>query len=118
MIFCSPSSIGRGGTIAVEWTGQMIVAYRELEKFYTREGNAVKAQYYRRQARYYLGELQKLMLVRSAFGMKKGMAGLPYAASSGVDTGHGWITPDTASISAAGTNFAIFAKEEYNMFKL
>ncbi|MDD5745852.1 MAG: PilZ domain-containing protein [Candidatus Omnitrophica bacterium] len=116
--FCSPSSIGRSGTIAVEWTGQMVVAYRELEKFYERAGDAGKAQYYRRQARYFLGEMEKLILVRSAFGKKKGMAGLPYSANTGVDTGHGWNTPDTASISAAGTNFAIFAKEEYNMFKL
>ncbi|MBU1044495.1 MAG: hypothetical protein KJ915_08895 [Candidatus Omnitrophica bacterium] len=114
--FCAPSSISRGGTISVEWTAQMVVALRQISNFYKQHEDQAKAHKYRRQANYYLGELEKLMLVRSAFGSSKGRGGLPYASNSSVDTGHGWSTPDSGSISAAGTNFAIFAKEEYNIF--
>jgi len=116
--FCSPSSIGRGGVISVEWTAQMVVAFKELNRFYERENDLQKAKYYRRKANYYFGELGKLLLVRSSFARGKGSGGLPYATDTGVDTGHGWYTPDHGAISASGTNFAIFAQEDYNMFKL
>jgi hypothetical protein len=114
--FCAPSSISRSGTISVEWTAQMVVALRQISDFYKKQTDPSKAEKYERRANYYLGELEKLMLVRSAFGSNKGRGGLPYASDSAVDTGHGWYTPDSGSISAAGTNFAIFAKEEYNIF--
>ncbi|MFH1061676.1 MAG: PilZ domain-containing protein [Candidatus Omnitrophota bacterium] len=114
--FCAPSSISRSGTISVEWTAQMVVAFRQISSFYKQQSDPAKADKYERRADYYLGELEKLMLVRSAFGLSKGSGGLPYASNSAVDTGHGWYTPDSGSISAAGTNFAIFAKEEYNIF--
>ncbi len=114
--FCAPSSISRSGTVSVEWTGQMVVAFGEISDYYEKQGNRLKAKKYKRKADYYLGELEKLMLIRSAFGQSKGRGGLPYASNSSVDTGHGWHTPDSGSISAAGTNFAIFAKEEYNIF--
>ncbi|MFH2136925.1 MAG: hypothetical protein ABII88_00265 [Candidatus Omnitrophota bacterium] len=116
--FCSPSSISRSGVICVEWTAQMVVAFKELSNYYLRHDDAAKAKEFMRQAEYYIGELDKLLLIRSTgFGARKGMAGLPYATHSGVDTGHGWVTPDNISISAAGTNFAILAKEEYNIFR-
>ncbi len=114
--FCAPSSISRSGTISVEWTAQMVVALRSISNFYKQQADKSKAAKYKRKADYYLGELEKLMLVRSSFGRGKGRGGLPYASNSSVDTGHGWYTPDKGSISAAGTNFAIFAKEEYNIF--
>lgn len=114
--FCAPSSISRSGTIAVEWTAQMVVAFRQISNFYKQKSDLDKADKYDRRADFYLGELEKLMLVRLAFGSSKGRGGLPYASNSSVDTGHGWYTPDSGSISAAGTNFAIFAKEEYNIF--
>ncbi|MBU4305301.1 MAG: PilZ domain-containing protein [Candidatus Omnitrophica bacterium] len=116
--FCCPSSVGRAGTISVEWTAQMIVAFHELSRYYLDNKDEQQAQYYQRKADYYLGELEKLLLVRSALGRKKGSGGFPYATDSGVTTGHGWYTPNRSSISAAGTNFAIFAKEEYNIFKI
>ena len=114
--FCAPSSISRSGIISVEWTAQMVVAFRQISGFYEKQSDMAKADKYERRADYYLGELEKLMLVRSSFGSSKGSGGLPYASNSAVDTGHGWYTPDNSSISAAGTNFAIFAKEEYNIF--
>ncbi|MBU1087620.1 MAG: PilZ domain-containing protein [Candidatus Omnitrophica bacterium] len=114
--FCASSSISRGGTISVEWTAQMVVALCQISSFYKQQDDQAQASKYQRKADYYLGELEKLMLIRAAFGSSKGRGGLPYASNSAVDTGHGWYTPDSGSISAAGTNFAIFAKEEYNIF--
>ena len=114
--FCAPSSISRSGTISVEWTAQMVVALRCISNFYEQQSDKSKATKYQRKANIYLGELEKLMIVRSSFAAGKGSGGLPYASNSSVDTGHGWYTPDNGSISAAGTNFAIFAKEEYNIF--
>ena len=114
--FCAPSSIGRKGTISVEWTAQMVVAYYELARFYRRENDAKKAADYKRLADHYISELEKIILMRNTFG-RKSSAGLPYAPDSGFDTGHGWFTPGSDSISAAGTNFAIFAKEKYNIYK-
>ncbi|MCP4649187.1 MAG: hypothetical protein GY853_03780 [PVC group bacterium] len=117
--FCSPSSIGRRGLVSVEWTAQMVIAYKELSRYYLKENNDKKARRYMSKADYYLGELEKLLLVRSSgFGVSRSMAGLPYATDTGIDTGHGWNTPNSSSISAAGTNFVIFAKQEYNIFKL
>ncbi len=114
--FCAPSSVGRAGVISVEWTSQMVIAFQILSKFYKEEQMSEKADDYKQKADYYQGELEKLLILRSNFGMRKVHAGLPYASSGGVDTGHGWYTPSSSSISAAGTNFAIFAKEEYNIF--
>ena len=114
--FCAPSSVGRGGVISVEWTSQMVIAFQILSKFYKEEQMSEKADDYKQKADYYQGELEKLLILRSNFTMRKAHAGLPYASSGGVDTGHGWYTPSSNSISAAGTNFAIFAKEEYNIF--
>ncbi len=114
--FCSPSSIGRGGAISVEWTSQMIIAFQILGEFYEDKKMGEKADESKQKADYYLGELEKLLIMRANFGMRKASAGLPYASSGGIDTGHGWYTPSECSISAAGTNFAIFAKEEYNIF--
>jgi len=114
--FSAPSSVGRTGVISVEWTGQMVIALGRLSSYYKTKGNTNKADYYERKANYYLGEIEKLILVRNAFGANKPKAGFPYATSAGADTGHGWHTPQNNSISAAGTNFAIFAKEEYNIF--
>ncbi len=115
--FCAPSSVGRGGVISVEWTSQMVLAFQILSKFYKEEQMSEKADDYKQKADYYLGELEKLLILRSNFSMRKAHAGLPYASSGGVDTGHGWYTPSSSSISAAGTNFAIFAKEEYNILR-
>jgi len=114
--FCSPSSVGRGGVISVEWTSQTIIAFQILGRFYKDEQKIEKADDYMQKADYYLGELEKLLIMRTNFGVRKAHAGLPYASSSGIDTGHGWYTPNSSSISAAGTSFAIFAKEEYNIF--
>jgi len=114
--FCSPTSLGREGVISVEWTAQMVIAYQQLNMFYAERGDEDKAQWYAHKADFYLGELEKLVLIRSGIGKKKGSGGLPYATSSKVSTGHGWFTPNSASISAAATNFAIFAKQEYNIF--
>ncbi len=116
--FCNPSSIGRAGIISVEWTAQMIVAFQELSRYYRNENDDVKALIYERKARYYLGELEKLLLIRSAFGSQQGSGGFPYATDTGIDTGHGWYTPNRDSISAASTNFVIFAKEEFNIFEI
>ncbi|MFH1460677.1 MAG: PilZ domain-containing protein [Candidatus Omnitrophota bacterium] len=115
--FGSPFSMGREGTIAVEWTAQMVIAYCELSNHYEAQSDILKAKKYKRNADYYLSELDKLLLVRSSLGKSKSKAGLPYSPKSGTDTGHGWLTPSNQSVSAAGTNFAIFAKEEYNIFR-
>ncbi|MBU2064217.1 MAG: hypothetical protein KKF93_07480, partial [Candidatus Omnitrophica bacterium] len=116
--FCCPSSIGRGGVISVEWTAQMVIAFRELSRYYARSGERSKARLYQRKASYYFAEMEKLLLVRSSFGRRGAKGGLPYSTASGVDTGHGWYTPSNNAISAAGTNFAIFAQQDYNMFKM
>ncbi|MEA3560792.1 MAG: hypothetical protein U9R31_03380, partial [Candidatus Omnitrophota bacterium] len=114
--FCYPSSVDRNGIISIEWTSQMIIAFQILDRFYKDEREMEKSENYRQKADYYLGELEKLLIIRANFGMRKAQAGLPYASRGGGDTGHGWYTPSGSSISAAGTNFAIFAKEEYNIF--
>jgi hypothetical protein len=113
--FCAPSSIGRSGAISVEWTAQMVLAFRKISDYYIRADQS-QAKKYEKMADYYLGELEKLLLVRSSCSSSKGWAGLPYSSTSLVDTGHGWHTPNNQAISAASTNFAIFAKEEYNIF--
>lgn len=114
--FCAPSAVGRGGTISVEWTSQMVIAFQILSRFYSQEKKLEKAEAYNQKADYYQAEMGKLLIMRTNFAMRKAYAGLPYASGSGIDTGHGWYTPSSSAISAAGTNFAIFAKEEYNIF--
>ncbi|MCM8812440.1 MAG: hypothetical protein NC924_00705, partial [Candidatus Omnitrophica bacterium] len=115
--FCAPSSIGRAGTIAVEWTAQMILAFHELAEFYQIRRDT-RARHYRQKALFYQKELDKLMrFPAEGAAISERYAALPYAADSYVDTGHGWQTPRNTALSVAGTVFAIFAREKYNIFR-
>ena len=96
----------------------MITVYRRLAEYYRGSGNQARAELFQRRADYYLNEIDKLLLVREDAGGRSVHVGMPYATDSGVDTGHGWFTPDSAAISVAGTSFAILAKQGYNILTM
>jgi len=116
--FSCPSSVGRQGTIAVEWTAQMITVYRRLAQQCGVAGNQFQSELFQRKADFYLNEIDKLLVARADAPGGALRVGLPYATDTGVDTGHGWFTPDHNAISVAGTCFAILAKQGYNIFNV
>lgn len=114
--FAKAQNIGRGGVISTEWTAQTIVTYQILSTYFNALGEKEKASRYLQKARFYLSELQKLVITSpSRTGQGRGC--LPYASADNVDTGHGWRTPKgqrTGSVS--GTAYGIFAWVGYNPF--
>ncbi len=109
--------LGRKGVISTEWTAQMIVAFRIMEKFYLDLGNENQAQFYESKAAFYENELEKL-IISSPSRTGQGAICLPYASQPETDTGHGWKTPSGKQTgSIAGTAYMLFAKKGYNPLK-
>ncbi|MBI4396702.1 MAG: PilZ domain-containing protein [Elusimicrobia bacterium] len=116
--FVKPAALGRQGVVSTEWTAQAVVAYRLLADHYESKNKTWRARAYRKKAKFYLGELDK-MKTSSLSRTGQGKGCLPYASAPNADTGHGWKVPDghrTGSI--AGTAYAVFAWLGYNPFDL
>ena len=104
----------RGGIISCEWTAQMVLAFQIMANYYQKNSQLSKANYYQELAKYYLSELEK-MIISSPSPTGQGKGCLPYASSSSVDTGHGWRTPQGKRVcSLASTSYYIFAYYGYN----
>lgn len=114
--FAKPQNQGRGGVVSTEWTAQAVVTFRVLESYFESLGNSDKADYYRDKSRFYLNELQK-MIISSPSRVGQGRGCLPYASAENAETGHGWRTPSgDRTGSVAGTAYGIFAWTGFNPF--
>ena len=116
--FAPQRHIARGGVVSSEWTAQMIVSYKLMEDFYSRKGDVVRANNYKKKAQMYLGQLGN-MIISSSSSSGQGQGCLPYATAEHVDTGHGWMTPSgghTGSVS--GTAYTLFAYYGFNPLEL
>ncbi len=112
--FTAPESVARGGVISSEWTGQMVVAFKLMEQFHAHHRRPVQAAAYERKARFYLTELERLVITTPCKTGHRGWA-VPYATQEDVDTGHGWRTVHGASTGCiSGTVYTIFARLGYN----
>jgi hypothetical protein len=110
--------LARGGIVSTEWTAQMIVTLRIMEKYHKENNNFIKSDYYRRKASFYLSELEKMVII-SPSKIGRGEGCLPYASQDNVDTGHGWkVVKGSRTGSTAGTAYTIFAKYNYNPLML
>jgi hypothetical protein len=108
----------RGGVVSSEWTAQMVVSYKIMEKFYLKKGDKIKADSYGNKAQMYLSELGK-MIISSPSASGQGEGCLPYATQDQVDTGHGWSTPKGSHTgSVSGTVYTIFAYYGFNPLEL
>ncbi len=106
--------LARGGVVSAEWTGQMIVSFEIMARFYKDRQDLYKYKYYIGLAKKYFMELSK-MVISSPSPIGQGRGCIPYASDISVDTGHGWKTPsgkNTGSVSA--TAYYIFAYLGYN----
>ncbi len=116
--FAKPEHIARGGIVSSEWTAQAIVTYRILANYFGEQGLKQKQDYYQQKVRFYLNELQK-MIISSLSKTGQGKGCLPYATQANAPTGHGWRTPNGHRTgSVAGTAYGIFAWYGYNPFEL
>ncbi len=116
--FVPQRHISRSGVVSSEWTAQMIVAYKIMEKFYLEKGDKIKADNYGQKAQLYLSELGK-MIISSPSASGQGQGCLPYATQDQVDTGHGWVTPKGSHTgSVSGTAYALFAYDGFNPLEL
>jgi hypothetical protein len=116
--FAPQRHTARGGVVSSEWTAQMVVSYKIMEKFYLKKGDKIKAANYGAKAQMYLSELGK-MIISSPSASGQGEGCLPYATQDQVDTGHGWSTPrgsHTGSVS--GTAYTLFAYYGFNPLEL
>jgi hypothetical protein len=96
----------------------MVMAYRIMADYFSRENDPKTAQGYQQKANEYLAELSK-MVISSASPSGQGEGCLPYATQEYVDTGHGWYTPKgKATGSVAGTAYTLFAYYNYNPLEL
>lgn len=112
--FTAPQTVARGGVVSSEWTGQMVVTFKLLAQFHDRRRRVAQASAYERKARFYLTELEKLVITTPCKTGHRGWA-VPYATQQNVDTGHGWRTANGASTGcASGSAYAIFARLGYN----
>jgi hypothetical protein len=115
--FAKAQHVGRGAVISTEWTAQMVVSYQVLAEDFHRAGDLEKAARYLEKARFYLNELQK-MVISSPSSTGQGQGCLPYASADNVDTGHGWRTPKGATTgSVAATAYGLFAWKGHNPFE-
>ncbi|MBF0254780.1 MAG: hypothetical protein HQL11_06645, partial [Candidatus Omnitrophica bacterium] len=116
--FSKSKNMSRGGVVSSEWTAQAIVTFRVLKNYFEAAGKGDTALYYENKVRFYLNELQK-MIISSLSRTGQGKGCLPYATMANADTGHGWRTPDgNKTGSVAGTAYGIFAWTGFNPFDL
>ncbi|MFT5207903.1 MAG: hypothetical protein ACI9CF_001664 [Candidatus Omnitrophota bacterium] len=116
--FAKPQHVARGGIVSSEWTAQAVVTYRILANYFGEQGLEQKQAYYRQKVRFYLNEMQK-MIISSLSKTGQGKGCLPYATQANTPTGHGWRTPQGHRTgSVAGTAYGIFAWYGYNPFEL
>ncbi len=112
--FAKYANMPRGGMISPEWTSQMIVSYQILSRYFFQRNRVIQANYYADKAKWYLNELNKLIISSSSV-KGQGEGCLPYATLPDADTGHGWTTPlGTTTCSVAGTAYMIMAIKEFN----
>jgi len=108
----------RGGIVSTEWTAQMVVALKIMEKYHKGLNDYTKEKYYKRRADFYLSELEKMVII-SPSKVGQGEGCLPYATQDNADTGHGWKAPaGSRTGSTAGTSYTIFASRNYNPLML
>ena len=116
--FAPQRNVSRGGVVSSEWTAQMVVSFKIMADYYSKNGQADKAVVYQSKADNYLGQLGN-MIISSPSPSGQGEGCLPYATQDYVDTGHGWMTPKgkhTGSVS--GTAYTIFAYYGINPLEL
>jgi hypothetical protein len=116
--FAKAAHIARGGVISCEWTAQMVLTYNIISQYFKNLGDLDKSSVYKEKAELFLSELDK-MIITSLSPTGQGEGCLPYASTSFVDTGHGWMTPkgkQTGSLSS--TAYAFFAYLGYNPLTL
>jgi hypothetical protein len=116
--FAPQRHTARGGVVSSEWTAQMVVSYKIMEKFYLKKGDKIKADHYGAKARMYLSQLGN-MIISSSSPSGQGQGCLPYATLDQVDTGHGWMTPKGSHTgSVSGTVYTLFAYYGFNPLAL
>lgn len=116
--FAPQRHTSRGGVVSSEWTAQMVVSYKIMEKFYAQKGDKIKAAKYGVKAALYLSELGN-MIISSPSPSGQGQGCLPYATLDQVDTGHGWSTPKGSHTgSVSGTAYTLFAYYGFNPLEL
>lgn len=114
--YTDPAKLGRPGIVSSEWTAQMITTYNLMADYFEKR-DKVKSAKYKEKAAFYLGELDKMMILKQNSQLSGG--GFPYATSAASDTGHGWLTPKSPfAISIAGTAYGLFARYNFNPFCL
>jgi len=100
--------------VSSEWTAQMILAFKIMADYYSKEKISEKTRFYSNKVNEYLAELSK-MVISSPSPTGQGEGCLPYATQDSVDTGHGWSTPKGGSTgSVSGTAYTLFAYNGYN----
>ncbi|MCP4482726.1 MAG: hypothetical protein GY817_08265 [bacterium] len=113
--YTKPGNIGRLGVVSSEWTGQMVTTYQSMAEYF-KTRNKEKSKYYNNMAKFYLEQLGKMIIF---IGDDSNVAGLPYASSPDINTGHGWATPKAPfAISVAGTAYTLLAYTRENPFIL
>ncbi len=116
--FSKVANMPRGGLVSPEWTSQMIVSFRMLSRYFKKNGDDLKAEYYAQKANIYLNELNKIV-ISSASPTGRGEGCLPYATKENADTGHGWNTPNgNNTCSIAGTAYMVMAIKDFNPLSL
>ncbi len=116
--FAKYTHMPRGGMISPEWTSQMIISFQILAHYLKKKGDLIKANYCAQKARFYLNELNKL-IIASPSPQGQGEGCLPYATLENADTGHGWRTPrGTSTGSVAGTAYMMMAIKGFNPLTL
>jgi len=116
--FAAKRHIARGGVVSPEWTAQMVLAFKIMADYYSKEKISEKTRFYNNKVNEYLAELIK-MVISSPSPTGQGEGCLPYATQDSIDTGHGWSTPKGRSTgSVAGTAYTLFAYNGYNPLEL
>ncbi|MFH1577797.1 MAG: hypothetical protein ABIC18_01830 [Candidatus Omnitrophota bacterium] len=116
--FAAQRNLARGGVVSCEWTAQMILSLKIMERFYKEKQMPDLAKIYHNKADDYLWQLSQ-MIISSPSPSGQGRGCLPYASSDSADTGHGWKTPKGISTgSVAATTYTLFAYYGWNPLEL
>lgn len=114
--FAKARHMSRGGVVSGEWTSQMVLSFEIMADYY-KDKDVNKYNEYVEKAQFYFQELQK-MLITSPSRVGRENPCLPYASLPGVDTGHGWRTPQGGRTgSLASTAYFLIAYFGFNPLK-